>query len=154
MRAVNIGKGLFERKVVTVGSISDFLEESPTKRLRINKKHVLAGAGTAIFNQAAIPFIPQMKPLAIPVMSGQPALGAAGLSNTIAHAFDPIIQVIQGLGYPIGFIMISAGALVWLAGNRPKGIAIMKSAAIGYLILQLAPGIMAILVEVGTAMTK
>jgi hypothetical protein len=82
-----------------------------------------------------------------------PILGTVNMTNTIVHAIDPLIQLVQGLSYPVGFIMICAGALVVMTGNRQKGMHMIKWAAIGYVLMQFAPGIMGILIEVGRAMS-
>jgi hypothetical protein len=83
-----------------------------------------------------------------------PMLGTISITAKIISAFNPIIQLIQGLSYPVGFIMLTAGFLVMMTGNRQKGLNMIKWAAIGYVGMQFAPAIMAILVEVGKALGK
>ncbi|MCQ6281105.1 hypothetical protein [Bacillus sp. EB600] len=137
----------FSEKVETVGGIKDFLKVSPAK-----KKMLLDGlTGLGIGAIATTLQAPQQ---AVPAMAiPTPVLGL-GVADKIIHAFDPIVQLLQGLSYPVCFIMLSAGFLVIMTGNRQKGLNIIKWAALGYIGMQFAPAIMAILVEVGKAIGK
>jgi hypothetical protein len=141
---------LFTQKVETVGGIKDFLGESPAKRKVAGT--LLAGLGVGAL-ATLIPTTTQTTLQAIPAMA-MPVLGSIGMTQRIIQACDPIIQLIQGVSYPVGFIMICAGFLVIMTGNRQKGLNIIKWAAIGYIGMQFAPAIMMILVEVGKAMGK
>lgn len=125
---------LFEPKVQTVGSIKDFLTESPVK---LAGEAMTVGALTGAL---------------MTTLSRSDMAMAGSLSERIIHAFDPIVEIVQGLSYPVGFIMITAGFLVIMTGNKQKGLHIIKWAALGYVGMQFAPAIMAILVEVGKAM--
>nr|WP_241254566.1 pilin [Brevibacillus sp. SYP-B805] len=77
---------------------------------------------------------------------------ASGIADKIVNAFNPIIDLTQGLAYPISFLMITGGFLLIMIGQRSKGLAMLKWAAIGYIGIQFAPAIMQILVSVGKAM--
>jgi formate/nitrite transporter FocA (FNT family) len=127
---------IFSKKVETVGSIKDFLAESPGKIVgQAVTAGALAGMATVMLTRTDLVF-------------------ASGVADKIIRAFDPIIQLVQGLSYPVGFIMITAGCLVIMTGNKQKGLNMIKWAAIGYIGMQFAPAIMTILVEVGKAMAK
>ena len=77
---------------------------------------------------------------------------AAGTQEIIMKAFDPLIDLMQGISYPICFLMIGGGFLLVMMGQGHRGMRMIKWAAIGYVGLQFAPAIMSILVEVGKAM--
>lgn len=77
---------------------------------------------------------------------------AAGIADRIIVAFQPIIELAQGMAYPVTFLMLTGGFLLIMIGQRYKGLAMMKWAAIGYIGIQFAPVIMQILVSVGKAM--
>ncbi len=79
-------------------------------------------------------------------------VAAADMTTRIIGAFDPIISLVQGIAYPVTFLMISGGFLLIILGQRSKGLAMMKWAGVGYIGLQFAPAIMQILVDVGKAM--
>lgn len=67
----------------------------------------------------------------------------------ILHAFDPLINLIQSLAYPIAGVMIAGGCLFIMVGNRDRGMQMLQNAAIGYILVQLAPLLLSILVGIG-----
>lgn len=70
----------------------------------------------------------------------------------ITSAFNPIITLVQGVTYPLCFICIALGILLLMIGQKRKGLEIIKWAVVGYLLMQLLPGLMNILHSVGSAM--
>lgn len=140
---------MFSQKVEVVGGIKDFLAPSPVMKRKISSS-LLAGVGMGI---GALATTFQPAPQVVPTMA-MPILGSIGIADKIIQACSPIIQLIQGISYPVGFIMITAGFLIMMTGNRQKGLTMIKWAAIGYIGMQFAPAIMTILVEVGKAMGK
>ncbi len=130
-------KNLFTPKIETVGTVSDFLQGKTAKE-------VITPSIAAIS-------------LTTGLLSYTPMVGAEGLvkqhvAEKIIVAFDPVVQLIQGLAYPVGMTMICAGFLIMITGNRHKGLSMIKWAAIGFIGMQFAPAIMMILGEVGRAM--
>ena len=79
---------------------------------------------------------------AVPVMSD-------AVKSKILHAFDPLIDLTQALSYPIAGIMIAAGCLFIMVGNRERGMQMLQNAAIGYILVQLSPMFLQLLVGVG-----
>ncbi|HDR7875924.1 hypothetical protein AB1I77_25455 [Bacillus paranthracis] len=77
-----------------------------------------------------------------------------GIQKRIIHAFDPVISLIQGISYPVAFIMISTGFLLIMTGQKHRGLSCIKWASIGYVGAQLAPALMDILVDIGKEMRK
>lgn len=140
----------FTQRVETVGGIKDFLTIGQEKKEKIGVVMTGVGVGTV----AALTQIQTQAPEAIPVMVMPTPILGLSITQKIIDAFDPIVQLIQGISYPVGFIMITAGFLVMMTGNRQKGINMIKWAAVGYIGMQFAPAIMAILVEVGKAMAQ
>ena len=72
--------------------------------------------------------------------------------NRIVRAFDPIIQLMQGIAYPLAYIAISTGICLIIVGQKRGGMSMIKWAAVGYLLMQWLPSIMQILADVGQAM--
>lgn len=126
----------FTPRIETVGSVRDFLAESCKKEVSGESKFLRVTSLTAALSAYAS------------------TVSAASIQDKIVHAFDPLIQLIQAIAYPVGFTMICAGFLVIMTGNRHKGLHIIKWAAIGFIGMQFAPGIMSILVEVGKSIGK
>ncbi|MGO4372662.1 hypothetical protein AB4Z21_18255 [Paenibacillus sp. MCAF20] len=52
--------------------------------------------------------------VAVPVMAG-------AIKSKILHAFDPLIDLIMSLSFPIAGVMIAGGCLFILDGNRERG---------------------------------
>ena len=77
--------------------------------------------------------------------------GASSMSDMIVRAFDPIIDVVQGVSYPVCFLLVVGSFLLVMIGQKSKGIAMLKWAAMGFIGVQFAPAIMQILVSVGKA---
>lgn len=76
------------------------------------------------------------------------------VADKIIRAFDPIIQLMQGVAYPIAFIMVATGILMVIAGQQHRGMKIIRSAAMGYLLMQLLPAMMLLLRDIGKAMVS
>jgi hypothetical protein len=72
----------------------------------------------------------------------------------ITRAFDPIIQLLQAVSYPIAFICAALAIILIMIGQKRRGLEIIKWAAIGYVLMQLLPGLMSILYSVGQAVSK
>lgn len=74
---------------------------------------------------------------------------AANTQETIMHAFDPLIHLIKNLAYPIAGVMIAGGCLFIMVGNREAGMKMLTNAALGYVLVQLSPLLLKLLVGVG-----
>jgi len=62
-------------------------------------------------------------------------------------AFTPIIDLIQGMAYPVAMIVVLGGAIFVMIGNNEKGFALMQRAGLGYVLVMLAPMILDVLVD-------
>jgi hypothetical protein len=79
-----------------------------------------------------------------------PAMSAA-TKTKILHAFDPLIDLVQSLSYPIAGVMIAGGCLFIMVGNRERGMQMLQNAAIGYILVQLSPMLLELLVGIGSS---
>lgn len=96
-----------------------------------------------------------MAPLtSVPIMlSALPAYAAeASLQSKVAAAFTPLVDLAQGVSYPLALIMIIGGCLFIMVGNKDKGFSMIQAAGIGYILCQIAPLIMGLLVEITEAL--
>lgn len=82
------------------------------------------------------------------ILGASPA-HASAMSDVIMKAFDPIVDLLQGISYPVAFIMISGGFLLIMTGQTSRGMHFIKWACLGYLGLQFAPALMKIVVTIG-----
>ncbi|MCJ8173258.1 hypothetical protein [Clostridium botulinum] len=74
----------------------------------------------------------------------------AGGFDKIAGALNPLLDLIQALGYPVAVLSMSGGAITMMF-NKRMGVRIIKDTAVAYLVLQFVPGLMKILMDVGKA---
>jgi hypothetical protein len=81
-------------------------------------------------------------PAAVPVI-------AESTRATILHAFDPLINLIISLSYPIAGVMIAGGCLMIMVQQRERGMQMLQNAAIGYILVQLSPLLLNLLVGIG-----
>jgi hypothetical protein len=124
-------------------------EPEPSKPVKFL---MLTGVGMA--TAAAVHATAMASPLiiAVPlanVLDPSAVASASIAGSAMKHAFAPLIQVIQTLSYPVSFIGMAAGMLLISVGQRHKGIQMIKWAAIGYVGMQLVPGIMDLVSQVG-----
>lgn len=77
------------------------------------------------------------------------AVGA--IMDKVVHAFDPVIVLAQALAYPVAMVMLIGGALYIMVGSKEAGFKMIQRAGIGYILVQLMPLVMDLLVEVGKA---
>lgn len=87
----------------------------------------------------------------VPGAEAVPAMAAISgtTRETIMHAFDPLINLIQFLSYPIAGVMIAGGCLFIMVGNRENGMKMLQNAALGYILVQLSPLLLKLLVGIG-----
>jgi hypothetical protein len=84
---------------------------------------------------------------AVPVMAGV----SASVHSKVLHAFDPLINLAQDLAYPIAGVMIAVGSIFIMIGNKEKGMQYLTNAALGYILVQLVPLMLSLLVGVGSS---
>ncbi|HZH61323.1 MAG TPA: TrbC/VirB2 family protein [Metabacillus sp.] len=70
------------------------------------------------------------------------------ITEKTVNAFDPIVDLLQGLSYPISLIVMMCGGIVWMLGSKEKGLGLITNAGMGYIIVQMVPLGMKLLVEV------
>lgn len=71
----------------------------------------------------------------------------ADMYTKMIHAFDPLINLVQALAYPVCMVVVLGGALFIMIGNKEKGFAMMQGAGLGYVLVQMTPIILKILVD-------
>ncbi|PGR00693.1 hypothetical protein [Priestia megaterium] len=124
------------KKIQTVGTVKEFLagQEKKVKQGWVP----LAAAGSAL------PLILNT----MPTFSFAATNTSIDVSQKVISAFDPLTELVKGLSYPLAFLAFSAAGIYWLIGNRPKAVEMMQGATIGYVIVQLSPMLMRLLVSV------
>jgi hypothetical protein len=73
------------------------------------------------------------------------------IKEKIIHAFDPLVDLMVGLSVPIAGVMITGGALMILIGQKDTGFKWIMNASLGYVLVQLSPMLINLLIGVGAA---
>lgn len=95
----------------------------------------------------------------LPVLAGASSVLAvrraeAGvISEMMARAMNPIIDLVQGIGEPLLIVGASTGFLFYMVGNRRQGVLLIKSSILGYLGLRFVPVLATVVNDVSSAMT-
>jgi hypothetical protein len=89
--------------------------------------------------------------LVITVSLATPVNAAA--SDKIISALNPLIDLVQAMGYPLAVLSMTGGAITMMF-NKRLGVKIIKDTAIAFLVLQFVPGLMKILLDVGRALRQ
>ena len=79
---------------------------------------------------------------AVPVIAPTSAM-----YDKMLHAFDPLIMLTQALAYPIAMVVVLGGAIMVMINQKEKGFSLMQTAGLGYVLVQMTPLVLNILVE-------
>lgn len=71
----------------------------------------------------------------------------ADMYDKMVTAFDPLIILVQSLAYPIATVVVLGGAIMVMIGQKEKGYSLMMSAGLGYVLVNMTPMILNILVD-------
>jgi hypothetical protein len=74
------------------------------------------------------------------------------IASKIIKAFDPLIDLMQGLAYPLCYLTCAVAVLFIIIGQRKKAFELAKWSIVGYLAAQWLPAFLKIIQEVGKAM--
>lgn len=155
---------MFRKKIETVGSISDFMNNKKTDetKTQFNKRVIdilpFGLGASAIAGLKPLAASAQEPIQAIPVTVTPNGLQTVGpvsdyisgqITEKVIAAFEPLVGLVQALSYPIAFVMITGACLFIMIGHREKGLSMIQTAGIGYILIQLSPLFMSLLAEVG-----
>ena len=129
--------GIFTKKTEVI-NFKDFMDGSYKEKERLAKEE----------KQTAM----LMAGMPVSMMLSADNVFAMDITGKIMTAFNPVIELAQGISYPVAFIMLSGGMLLIMMGQKHRGLSLIKWAAIGYIGMQFVPALMEILVDIGRAM--
>lgn len=72
--------------------------------------------------------------------------------DRIITLFGPVVDLALGLAYPLAFVMLSIASVLMMCGQSARALQIGRGAALGYLVLQLLPALLALVRELGRAL--
>ena len=67
----------------------------------------------------------------------------------LAHALDPVAQILVALSLPIASIVLIGGCYFFLFGNSEKAWSTIQNAGLGYVLIQLSPLFIKVLEQIG-----
>lgn len=102
--------------------------------------------GISLLPLATKPFFAS-KPVFAQSAEAVPVIASEVMYDKMLHAFDPLIALVQALAYPVAMVVVLGGALFIMIGNKEKGFSMMQGAGLGYVLVQMTPLVLNILVE-------
>ncbi|WJQ12735.1 hypothetical protein QT238_11130 [Geobacillus stearothermophilus] len=135
---------MFRQKVERVGTIREFLNKEKgcaksAHPIKVAKVAATIAGGTILFT-----------------LTGMDVASASAVSGVvydkITDAFMPLVELVKGLSYPIALVIMSGGALMIMIGSKEKGYTMIQNSAIGYILVQMMPLLMDLLVELAKAL--
>ncbi|MEH7374921.1 hypothetical protein [Neobacillus drentensis] len=137
---------MFRRKE-EVYSIKEFMaRKEEVVELTEQEKKVFFESGILI-PLAVAPFLKVKAALATTAVPVTAAAASGAMYDKMLHAFDPLIILVQALAYPVAMVVVLGGALFIMIGNKEKGFSMMQGAGLGYVLVQMTPLVLNILVE-------
>lgn len=135
---------MFRRKT-EVMSIKEFMNRDKTEvKPVINRKTIAKVAVVVGITALSIGF-------------GDVSFAAANMvdgvvADKVVRAFSPLIDLVQALSYPVGLTMMLGGGLFVMIGNSERGITMIQRAGMGYILIQMLPLLMDLLVEIAKSL--
>lgn len=65
----------------------------------------------------------------------------------IMTAFEPILELVQSLAYPVALMVVLGGGLFVMVGNTEKGFSLIQRAGLGYILVMMLPMLLDVLVD-------
>jgi hypothetical protein len=150
----------YQPKIYSVGTVSEFMNRDSLREIkksikRFNKKAVAHGIKASLTTLAGATAIGiTNSSFATQAYAQGPAEYVKGAAKEkIVEAFMPLVDMIQALSYPIALVMLTGGSLLFMINQKDKGISLIQNASIGYILVQLMPLMMQLLVGIGNTVT-
>jgi hypothetical protein len=77
---------------------------------------------------------------------------APSIFDNVTKATSPLIDLVEALSFPICFVSMGVGFIVYATGNKHKGMDIIKGAGVSYIGIQMLPGIFKVLHAIGAGL--
>ncbi|MEK3887234.1 hypothetical protein [Bacillus sp. FSL K6-3431] len=74
------------------------------------------------------------------------------VASKVVNAFNPLVDLVKALSYPIGLVMMLGGGLFVMVGNADRGFAMIQKAGLGYVLIQMLPILMDLLVDIAKSL--
>jgi hypothetical protein len=67
----------------------------------------------------------------------------------LAHALDPVTQILVAISLPVASVVMIGGCYFFLFGNSEKAWTTIQNAGLGYILIQLSPLFIKVLEQIG-----
>lgn len=142
---------MFKRsKIQSVGTISEFMNR---EKETLHESEIIAYEKTKPSIIAALSMLPLAVSTNVNIASASTHTNTlavtanAQMYDKMVQAFDPLIVLVQALAYPIATVVVLAGGLMVMIGMKEKGYSLMMGAGLGYVLVNMTPMVLNILVE-------
>jgi hypothetical protein len=131
-------------KIKRVGTISEFMSGKGCDVARFDKRKAIKIGVTVGVTVLSLTF-------------GDVSFAAAGavqgvVAERVVAAFEPLVELVKALSYPIGLVMMMGGGLTVMIGNSDRGFGMIQKAGLGYVLIQMLPILMDLLVEIAKSL--
>lgn len=128
-------------------TIKEFMARKNQPEEALTQKELKVFRETGVLIPLAVaPFI-KLSTVSAATTTAPAAVEAGAMYDKMLHAFDPLITLVQALAYPVAMVVVLGGALFIMIGNKEKGFSMMQGAGLGYVLVQMTPLVLNILVE-------
>lgn len=131
-------------------TVKEFMNRH-TKVEKVTEKKKTRFTNKTLIPLAALPFAHIKGAFAADPTVAANTIASGQMYDKVISAFNPLVDLIQALSYPIAMIVVLGGSLFIMIGNKEKGFGMMQAAGLGYVLVQLTPLVLKILVDaIGT----
>jgi len=135
-------------------TISDFMNGDFKKEKKKRQKEIgriVKRTGTTI----VIPLIAAKPAMAAGTIDAVPVgakqyIGESTL-EIIAHALDPLVDLMVALSFPIASVVIIGSCFFFMFGKGERAWSGIQNAGLGYILIQIMPMLLKVLKDIGSA---
>ncbi|MGQ4666546.1 hypothetical protein ACUIJN_12015 [Metabacillus halosaccharovorans] len=127
-------------------SISEFMSGEYKKK----SKKKTSKVASSILPIALLPTVASAQtPESVPV--GATEWMSEKALETLAHALDPLVDLMVALSFPIASVVIIGSCFFFMLGKSDRAWTGIQNAGLGYVLIQIMPLLLNVLKEVGGA---
>lgn len=129
-------------------SISEFM--SGEYKGKKKSKNKISKVASSVLPISLLPTVASAQtPEAVPV--GATEWMSEKALETLAHALDPLVDLMVALSFPIASVVIIGSCFFFMLGKSDRAWTGIQNAGLGYVLIQIMPLLLNVLKEVGGA---
>ena len=146
-KSLSLGGSKMKTQTMSLGEFMSGSYKNP------QSKNLWKSAGR-IATSIAVPLV-----VAKPVFAATPNAVPAGATQylgeksleVIAHALDPLIDLMVALSFPVCSVIIVGSCFFFMLGKSERGWTGIQNAGLGYVLIQIMPMLLSVLKAIGGA---